>query len=149
MKKGRKIVAPERVEIKELGKTLFLAGTIDNGKSEDWQSEVAKELVQEGWNVFNPRRENWGDLSDEKMEEQINWEMDYLIQSEVILFNFLPNSNSIITMLELGFNKDKKCYVCCPKEYFRYKNIEVFCRRYNIPVFQNLNELLKKLKNDV
>lgn len=40
-------------------KYVFLAGTIEMGKSEDWQSDITSFFTDRGWGVFNPRRDDW------------------------------------------------------------------------------------------
>ena len=38
---------------------VFLAGSIEMGKAEDWQSEMTKFFNELDWGVFNPRRDDW------------------------------------------------------------------------------------------
>ena len=48
--------------------SVFLAGSIEMGKAEDWQSETIKALSDlENIEVFNPRRDDWD--SSWKQEE--------------------------------------------------------------------------------
>ena len=57
--------------------------------------------------------------------------------------NILPDSKSPITLLEFGmFAKSGKLIVCCPKEFYRYGNIQVVCYKYNIPLFDDIDDLL-------
>lgn len=142
---------PPAVSTVDRVNTMFLAGTIDNGNSEDWQETAIKLLKRkkelpfcDQLHVYNPRRKNWNpDASEEELVNQINWEMDKMRESDYILFNFLPDSKSPITMLELGYmSENTQCFVCCPKKFYRYTNIKVFCERIGIPVFDTLEELI-------
>ena len=60
------IITPEEVINKEANKigakSVFLAGTIDNGNSLNWQDKTIIELINLGvkdLEVYNPRREHW------------------------------------------------------------------------------------------
>lgn len=63
---------------------IFLAGTIDGGNSEDWQSKVCKLIEDSNTNskpiaVYNPRRDDWPDDDQTKLiEEQIKWELEHM-----------------------------------------------------------------------
>lgn len=51
---------------------IFLAGTIEQGNSDDWQSVVINKLKAKRVNIFNPRRSTWDaswiqDFSPEKV----------------------------------------------------------------------------------
>ena len=51
---------------------IFLAGSIDMGKAEDWQTRVADLLKNKSVILFNPRRDDW-DSSWEQDIENINF----------------------------------------------------------------------------
>jgi len=40
-------------------KGIFLAGSIEMGKAEDWQKKVESLLKNENIVIFNPRRDDW------------------------------------------------------------------------------------------
>ena len=40
-------------------KSVFLAGSIEMGKAEDWQARVGNLFLEQNYNVFNPKREDW------------------------------------------------------------------------------------------
>jgi nickel-dependent lactate racemase len=50
-------------------------------------------------------------------------------------------------MLELGRFYNKNILVSCPKGFYRRGNIEIFCKRYGIDFFENLEDLTNALKN--
>jgi hypothetical protein len=148
------IKAPTSIEVDNNFKSVFLAGTIENGRSDDWQKKVSDKLSDYALNIYNPRREKWEGSWEQNMNNvdltnQINWEYDALDKADYILMNILPDSQSPITVLEFGmYAKSGKLLVCCPKEFFRYANIQVTCYRFNIPLFDNVDDLLNDfLKN--
>lgn len=133
--------------------SVFLAGTIDMGNSEDWQTEFTryfKEFTQLFF--YNPRRESWDNSWEQKFEnpqfyQQVNWELDALERADYIVLNLLPDSKSPITLLELGlFAKSGKLLVCCPDEFYRSGNIQIVCDKYRIPLYKNLTELKEDLR---
>jgi len=58
--------------------TIFLAGSIEMGVAEDWQSLLEKKLSEYEVTIFNPRRDDWDssrkqDQSDPQFNHQVNW----------------------------------------------------------------------------
>ena len=48
---------------------------------------------------------------------------------------------------ELGlYARSGKLKVCCPEGFWRRGNVEVVCRRYHVPLFSSLDELIDDLK---
>ena len=134
------------------GRSLFLAGTIEMGDSVNWQ-ESAIEFLQQDFNnarldIYNPRRPEW-DSSWEQREtqsqfnDQVNWEMNYLDSSDLVLMHFEETSKSPISLMELGYlGKSGRVIVSCPTGFYRRGNIEIFCTRNQIPLHDNLQSAL-------
>ena len=124
---------------------VFLAGTIDMGSSEDWQAEAAELLKQMpgSFIVYNPRQKEWHPEIEGEIDYQVNWELEHLEKADIILMNFLPDSKSPITLLELGLHaRSGKLRVICPQEFYRYDNVRITCKRYGVPMFSNLSDAL-------
>lgn len=128
--------------------TVFLAGTIDMGNSENWQKKTIQTLDETLINciVYNPRRETWpGDNSNE-FERQVNWEQDMLEDSDIIFMYIAGTSKSPITLLELGeFLTSGKLIVVCEEDFYRYGNVRIMCERFDIPLYNDYEDGLKKL----
>ena len=144
------VIHPHEIEPSETGgyTTIFLAGTIDNGNSEDWQQSVAgKFAAKEGRYLFyNPRQEEWHPEREGEMDYQVNWELEHMEKADHILMVFLPGSSSPITLLELGLHaKSGKLTVVCTPEFYRYDNVRITCERYGIPLFGSLDEAIDSL----
>jgi len=139
--------------VKSVDKTafsIFLAGTIDLGNSENWQEKVCKLLNNHNVTVYNPRRHDWDNsivqsIKDQRFAEQVNWELDHLELSDLIVMYLAPNSKSPISLMELGMFAKKKMVVFCAENFYRRGNVEVVCQRYNIPLYDNEEIFLKKL----
>lgn len=145
------IITPEKTYNKEPNrlnsKSVFLAGTIDNGDSLNWQDKVIIELINLGvknLEIYNPRREHWNNNhSKEEMEKQIKWEQDHLDNADVIAMVLLDDSKSPISLLELGlYARTNKVIVFCTSKFYRWDNIKLTCKKYNIDLIQDLNPLI-------
>lgn len=153
------IKSPIRLRMKEYpGVNIFLAGSIEMGTAEDWQSRVGRELskVESVGCIFDPRRDDWDsswvqDISNPSFNEQVNWELDHIMKSQIVFFYFDPNTKSPITLMELGYAIGKyagykQVIVCCPKGFWRKGNVDILCSRNEIHVYQNLREAIYQLK---
>lgn len=131
------ITAPESYEGLS-GKFIFLAGTIDNGDSEDWQKEVCDwlkdQVVEDDYVICNPRRAKWNpNAGHDEFIKQIEWELGALKKSSLIILNILGTSKSPISLLEMGLFKDNPgLRVFCPPEFYRFDNVSVTCREFGI-----------------
>ena len=154
------IITPEEVVNKEANKigvkSVFLAGTIDNGNSLNWQDKTIIELINLGvkdLEVYNPRREHWNpNPSKEDMEYQIKWEQDHLDKADVIAMVLLDDSKSPISLLEMGlYAKTGKLIVFCTPNFYRWDNVRLTCEKYHIELVQDIhptiiaNKIIAKL----
>jgi hypothetical protein len=127
---------------------IFLAGTIEMGNSEDWQTKVTEALSDRPYTILNPRREEWDSSWEQKIEnpqfyQQVNWELDALNKADIIILYLLPDSKSPISLLELGlYASSGKLLVCCPEGFWRKGNVEIVCERFNILLYENIENLL-------
>jgi len=147
--------APEEVGIIPTHKYVFLAGTIENGNSTDWQAKMEALLQAPDTTLINPRRIKWNPAaSAAEIDEQIAWEQRYLMASTHIFFNFLPGTMSMISLLELGqmigFLKaqrlnTKHVVVCCPREYVKFDNVFAMCVLYKIPIYTDFDLAIRHL----
>ena len=126
--------------------SIFLAGTIDMGNSIDWQNYIGKFLDKNNKKciIYNPRRESWPDGKSNEFEYQVNWELNHLESCTFIIMHILGTSKSPITLMELGlFARTKKLIVICEESFYRYGNVKITCERYNVPLYNNLDQYLK------
>jgi len=134
------------------GPSVFLAGSIEMGKAELWQETFTERLSDLSVTVFNPRRNDWNkewkqDIAFPKFREQVDWEMDYLEEADVIALYFQPGTMSPISLLELGLHASSgKVIVCCPEGYWRLGNVQVVCSRFEIPIVDSMDELIKQTR---
>lgn len=133
---------------REIG--IFLGGSIDQGKAVDWQSQFIKafEKYPDYVTLYSPRRDDYDatwvqDISNPQFKEQVEWELTQLEDVDLTIFYFDPNGLAPITLMELGcFGSNYNTLVCCPEGYWRRGNVQVYCERYGIPLFDNLDDLI-------
>ncbi len=135
---------------------VFMAGSIEMNTAENWQDRVLRDMVEMRHVLFmNPRRSNWDPSWEQKatnpqFKEQVEWELDMLDDSDIIIFYFDINTKSPITLLELGLHAGSgHCIVCCPKAFWREGNIDILCSRYDIPLFDNYEDWITHIKHDL
>ena len=138
--------APENISKRDINKkSVFLAGSIEMGKAIDWQTELGEFFHKQGWDVFNPRRDDWNstwkqEYDNPQFYQQVSWELNALEKSDLIVMYFDPNTLSPISLLELGlFANSGKLRVICQGGFWRKGNVEVVCDKYGIPLYDNID----------
>jgi hypothetical protein len=146
---------PQNIAIRNHNRpSVFLAGSITDSekvKGEYWQDKVAEFFEYRGYDVFNPRREDWDstwiqEFTNPQFFQQVTWELNGLEQADLIIMYFDPSTKSPISLLELGlFARSEKIKVVCPDGFWRKGNVEVICNLYNIPLYNSLEVLFLDL----
>lgn len=141
--------APQKVTLQ--GKSLFLAGSIEMGAVEDWQTIVTQKLSHLPITILNPRRNNWDgnweqDIGNPFFKEQVDWELDCLDMADVIAMYFHPDTKAPISLLELGlYAQTGKMIVCCPPGFYRRGNVQIVCDRFKVPLVGSREELIERV----
>ncbi|KAF8961514.1 hypothetical protein BDZ97DRAFT_1828646, partial [Flammula alnicola] len=120
-----------RPRYKIVGKSVFLAGSIDMGSAVDWQASITKSLQHLPITILNPRRRDWN----------LGWKQTRL--------SSLPRAGlqSPISLLELGlFATSGKLVVACPNGYWRRGNVQIVCERWGVELVDTLEELVKSVE---
>jgi nucleoside 2-deoxyribosyltransferase-like protein len=136
-----------------LPKTIFLAGSIEMGKAENWQERVASALSDvPNLTILNPRRDNWDSswvqsIRNPEFRGQVEWELSAQEIADVIFMYFAPDTKAPITLLELGlFARSGKLIVCCPDGFWRKGNIEIVSQRYGVNLYDSLEDAINRLR---
>lgn len=146
------IKAPKKFSWGDPQKMVFLAGSIEMGKAEDWQTKVTNALSDMPVTVLNPRRDDWDsswkqEASDKQFAQQVNWELDALQLVECVAMYFDPATKSPISLLELGLHaRNRNLIVCCPEGFWRKGNVDIVCQRNNITQVNTLDELIEAVR---
>lgn len=144
---------------------IFLAGSIEMGNAEEWQSSIEAKLEAaidllgyrpKSWNpmnppymdfvLLNPRRDDWDSSWQQKYEDphfyqQVEWELTALKEADHIIMYFDPGTKSPISLLELGlYAASSKMVVVCPEGFYRKGNVDIVCDQYNVVQKNTLQE---------
>ena len=137
---------------------VFLGGSIEMGKAENWQVKLAEYLKDvPDLILLNPRREDWDSswIQDPtpgtQFHEQVTWELQAQEDSDIIFYNFESGTQSPITLFELGLfgNSLYDVVVCCPEDFWRYGNVKIVCDRYGVPLYNTKEEAFVELKKKI
>ena len=145
------LTAPQNIPTSINMPVIFLAGSIEMDKAENWQQRLFQSLHGINSLLLNPRRERWDSSWSQSIENshfraQVEWELDGLDRADIIVVYFDPNTKSPITLLEVGLHASSgKMLVCCPDGFWRKGNIEIVCDRYNIPLLNTFDALIESL----
>lgn len=131
--------------------SVFLAGSIDQGRAAEWQHELTTMLSTQRIQFLNPRRPDWNTAwteDDPQFIEQVTWELDHLDAADIIVMYFAPGSQTPISLLELGlYAKHPNLIVCCPSGYWRKGNVDIVCRRHKIATVPDLAAISAKIQS--
>jgi len=145
------IEAPNEVYSIETNRNLklFVGGGITN--CPDWQSEFIGLLSEySNLTIFNPRRKNFPINDPLAAEQQIVWEYNHLLESDIVSFWFSDGSLNPITLYELGKwgnSTNKKLFVGCDKHYQRRQDviIQTALARPEIVVADGIRQLASQI----
>ena len=135
---------------------VFLAGTIDaDTGSEDWQHKICKKIEDTTDNkyritIYNPRREEFPDSGSSEVRRQIKWEHKHMDDADLIVMNILEDSKSPISLMEIGmYAESGKLVVFCKPGFYRYDNVQMVCKKYNVPLHNtnDIDEICKLILN--
>lgn len=135
---------------------LFLAGAIDMGEAEDWQTRLTQDLSDKNLVIANPRRDDWDSswkqtIDDPQFNEQVTWEQDMLELAHGVVVYFSKDSKAPITFLELGERlgqleiTGQDLFVFCPEGFYRKGNVDICCQRHNVQVYTEYEALLEAI----
>ena len=154
---AREFQPPARPEEGAGRVSVFLAGSIEQGKATEWQREVVKEVEELPVDVFNPRRKHWEPGQEQRATnpyfyEQVTWEQDLMEQADIVAMYFDPKTKAPISLLELGYwcaARPEKLLVCCSKGFWRFGNVEMMQLRHEFERVDTFDEFLRRLRERV
>lgn len=152
----KEIKAPQKID-NSIYPLIFLGGSIEMGTAENWQIRLVKHFENSNVTFLNPRRDDWDSSwiqskDNPQFRQQVEWELNALEESNIIVFYLDPNTKSPITLLEIGLyarNPKQPVIVCCPDGFYRKGNIEIVCERYNIKLVNTFSQLVIELEKNL
>jgi hypothetical protein len=151
----KEIKPPYPISTRKNIPSVFLAGSIEMGIAEDWQSKIVNTFSYSDITFFNPRRGEWDASWEQKIEsapfyQQVNWEMNALDKADFIIMYFVPDTKSPISLLELGiYANSGKIVVCCPEGFWRKGNVEAVCEKYDIRMLDSLDDVIQYIDSTI
>jgi hypothetical protein len=151
----KEIKPPYPISTRKNSPSVFLAGSIEMGVAEDWQSKIVNTFSYSDIIFFNPRRGEWDASWEQKIEsapfyQQVNWEMNALDKADFIIMYFVPDTKSPISLLELGlYANSGKIVVCCPEGFWRKGNVEAVCEKYDIRMLDSLDDVIQYIGSTI
>ena len=129
---------------------IFLAGSIEMGTAPDWQRLASHQLLSTWGTILNPRRDDCDNswlqtIENVPFRKQVEWELHALELCDVALFYFAPNTQSPISLMELGLFHHK-AVVCCPEGFWRKGNVDIVCKRYGTPLTTSLEVAIQHVR---
>lgn len=151
--------APQSYNISNKEYSIFLGGSIEMGKAENWQTRLTNDLTGfDNLVILNPRRDDWDSTWNQdptpgtQFYEQVNWELNSQDICDLIVYYFDPSTQAPITLLELGSYGSvdpKNVIVCCPDGYWRKGNVVMFCRHNGVMLTETYDELLTEINTRI
>lgn len=137
-----------------IGPSVFLAGSIEQGAAIDWQARATAAFPEDSV-IVNPRRDDWDwtwkqSIDNPKFREQVEWELEGLDNVDWVLLHFEPSTKSPISLLEFGRLSllqttglpGPQLVVSCPEGFWRKGNVDIVCARDGVPRFDNIDEAI-------
>ncbi len=127
--------------------SIFLAGSIEMNRADDWQAAFIANFVKQDISIFNPRRLDWDanitqSIDDPRFREQVEWELEMLQRCSTIVMYLQPGTISPISLMELGlFAAKGNLVVCCPEGFHRKGNVDFICEVFSIPTVDKFDDL--------
>jgi hypothetical protein len=135
---------------------VFLAGSIEMGKAEDWQAKLAEALEGADVTLLNPRRKDWDSSwvqvkENKQFNEQVTWELSRMDLANIIVYWFVPGTVSPVTMLELGLHlRDGTAIIVgCPEGFQRKGNIDIVADRYGVAVYETWESFVAAVRDAI
>jgi hypothetical protein len=132
--------------------SVFLAGSIEMGKAMHWQKQLEDEFTdREDIVLYNPRRESWDsswvqDINNVEFKEQVEWELNAMEAADLIIMYFASETQSPVTLLELGlFARSAKLIVCCPEGFWRKGNVDIVCHKYGVQQVNTIEDIIQAI----
>lgn len=148
------IQPPNTLKLKHNYTSIFLGGSIEMGKAEEWQKKIITSVQDKPYIFFNPRRDDWNSnwkqvKSDPQFSGQVKWELEALEIADYIIMYLDPNTVSPVSLIEFGLHaRSGKLIMVCPDGYFKKGNIDITCEFYKVKQVNSIDELILMLNND-
>lgn len=82
-----------------------------------------------------------------QLQTAVEWELDALESSDIVIIYFAPGSQSPISLLEMGlYARSGKLVILCPDGYWRKGNVDITAAKYGVTQVRSLDELIAEVR---
>ncbi len=136
---------------------IFLAGSIEMGRAEDWQKRLIEELKDHNVVILNPRRADWDSSWEQKASNpyfagQVNWELDGIERADIMALYLQPGTISPISLLEYGLvaaRVPSAIALHCPEGFHRKGNVDIVANRAGIVNHETWDQWVDSIKRRI
>lgn len=149
------ITSPDAIPEGTAKPRIFLGGSIDMGRAEDWQAALPQALAHLDVLWLNPRRADWDpnwkpEADEPEFRRQVEWELAALEASDIIILYFAAGSQSPISLLELGLHaRSGKVIALAPEGFWRKGNVDITAEQYDIEQVSDMPTLQAAIRRRV
>ena len=143
------IYAPHRVAATGK-KSVFLSGNANKSAAVDWRIALSESLSPLPITIYNPFRSDWTsdwkeNLSDPRFKEQVEWELDMMEKSDVIVICLHHGTDAPISLLELGLcARSGKAIIMAEegtKGFSKLGNVQAVAKTFGLTLVHSIDEL--------
>ena len=126
---------------------VFLAGSIEMGRAEDWQTEITRALDDLDVLVLNPRRDEWDsswrqEADDPQFRAQVEWELEAQERASLIAMYFAPSTPGPGDAAGAGpVRPHRQADRLLSRGLLAKGNVDLVCRRHGIATVPSLSDL--------
>ncbi len=123
------------------------------GAARDWQAEMIEALQHDPVVLLNPRRSDWDpswlpEADNPEFRKQVEWELQALDSSDIIVIYLAPSTKSPVSLMELGLHaRGGKVILYCPPGFWRKGNVDITAERYGIEQVSSMEELVAAVRS--
>lgn len=141
-------IKPNQKITQKEGMHIFLAGSVQTSGEQPWRDQLINALTNESVTLFDPRTTSYGaGASSDEFKTHVNWELEALEESDLVVMYLDAASQSPISLIELGlYAQSEKLIVCCADGFWKKGNVEIVCERYGVHQVAKLEDLITEIK---
>jgi hypothetical protein len=148
-------IQPPQIQREDGDLTVFLAGSIEQGRAVNWQQKIIDEFRDDDITFLNPRRDDWDaswvqEMGDNEFTRQVIWELQGLEKADLVIMYLDSDTQACISLLEFGmYVRSGKLTVCCPDGFWRKGNVDITAEYYKAERVDAIYGLIDKIRAEL
>jgi len=122
---------------------VYLGGYADIIWRGEFKGKISRDI-----SIFDPFETTYLTFDENEKANQIAKELEYIENSEVIVFYMCPEWNSLYSMTQLGdaVGQGKQVVVCLEGDVESEEKIRRYCEYKGIPIVENIDDLVENVE---